>query len=113
MIRKDKTSNLVYGFHAVESLLKSDPAQLDSVILDYGRSDRRIQNLIRLIDRGQLTLVFEDRKYLDDLCGHNKHQGVAALLKSAKSRSKLTVKEFLQTCDAQSIVLVLDHIQDL
>ena len=94
--------------HPIEEAVKARPREIEWVLVDSERRDRRIQELKNLC-RGQGVAVrFGRRQALDQLAGPA-HQGVVA---------RLAVREYLEEEAALEgppggrLLLVLDEVQD-
>lgn len=112
----DKPTNrpeMVYGFHAIEALIRSNAKRVEEVRIDSGRKDKRMRQLIRLLERNHVRYAFVHKNVLSEFCGNDNHQGVVGLLSTkATFDKKMSIANFLEQCDSNALVLVLDHIQD-
>jgi 23S rRNA (guanosine2251-2'-O)-methyltransferase len=105
----------VFGFHAVESLLKQSPKQIQSLYLLKGRSDKRLQNIQQLADKCGVSTSLSSRNEMDALVKGN-HQGVIA---QTQSRVELYDENYLKSrlgkmLEEQIVpfILVLDGVTD-
>lgn len=115
-----KQSQFVFGFHAVNALLKKSPAQVEQVYLLKGRKDQRLQQIQQLLESLQVTIQWASRKQLDDLVPGN-HQGVVVHLDSTSEVTKAESydEDFLQ-CHLPKLmnrgiipfILILDGVTD-
>ena len=67
----------VFGFHAVESLLKRSPERIQLLLLQDGRRDKRMNTLETLARNQGVALQRVPRKELDSRAD-GRHQGVVA-----------------------------------
>ena len=107
-------SDWVYGFHAVESLLRRRPESIDALWLASNRRDKRAQQIEHLAQEASVTVTRVERYQLDmEIDG--RHQGVAAQT-SANSGSTPVVSEavLLERLGRGevSLILVLDGVTD-
>lgn len=68
---------LIYGIHAVESLLRTNPKSVQRLFLQQGREDKRISALSELAQNQGVLTAREPRKSLDAMVA-GRHQGVVA-----------------------------------
>ncbi len=94
--------------HPVEEAVKARPREIEWVLFDSERRDRRINELKRLCrDRG-VAVRYAERRALEQLAGAS-HQGVVARL---AVRGYLDESEAARGAPGERLLLVLDEIQD-
>ena len=71
----------VFGYHAVESLLRLDPRRVKRVLVQSNRNDKRMQALRSLAQNQGVALEPCARQTLDERV-KGRHQGVVAVLHS-------------------------------
>ena len=99
----------VYGIHAVTQFLKQSP---DRCLALYC-ADRRNPRLLELVEQARTKGVevrMEKRERLTQLGGGDKHQG--CLLEIIDSTTTLNFDQCLQATNANTLLLVLDGVQD-
>jgi len=107
--RRAERSELIYGLHAVESILKNNPVAVLQLWVQQGRRDQRLHNIIRLAEKNRIHVEPAAAGKLDNKTGGAVHQGVAAKIRQAK-RETITLQ---QLCERDRLlVLVLDEVQD-
>ncbi len=94
--------------HPVEEAIRSRPREVEWVLFDAGRRDRRIAGLRERCRRLGVPVRVGDRKMLDRLSGPG-HQGVVARL---AVRPYLPEESALEGEPGRRLVLVLDGIED-
>ena len=67
----------IYGIHAVDSLLRSNPKSVQRLWVQQGRNDKRIATLLELAQNQGVPVAREPRKDLDEMVS-GRHQGVVA-----------------------------------
>ncbi len=105
-------SEVVYGVHAVERLIKQGAA-VRTVQLVGGRLNPRLQKLQRLAERQGIPIERVPRARLDRLGGV--HQGVAAVLdEQARTAPALTEADLPALVEARPdpLLIFLDEVQD-
>ena len=95
------------GFHAVEVALSTN--QVCELYFDRRRVDQRMQALLDLAKKSQLSFIPRDKEELDRLSGGVRHQGIVAIGKVAMPRTGLI--RFLEGIELP-LVVVLDALQD-
>ena len=103
------SDNIVYGLHAVQSLLKSAPQRVEKLWLLQGRDDHRLQK-VQQQAKG-IAVEYKSRKELDQLCEGN-HQGVIAFAKAGKNFIETDLYELLESNAVTPMLLVLDGVTD-
>ena len=101
----------VFGLHAVESLLSTEPEQVLSLKLYQGREDQRLAKLLELAKRQQVSVELVPRKELDGLVS-GRHQGVVALVRAAIEQDEGDLESLLQTLQVPPFLLILDSVTD-
>jgi 23S rRNA (guanosine2251-2'-O)-methyltransferase len=102
-------TSVVIGIHAVSRRLQQAPEQCIELIC----VDKRNPRLLQLIDQARqagVDIRIEDRAHLTQLSGTSKHQG--CLLQTLDSAPSMDFQQCLQAIGPQSLLLVLDGIQD-
>ncbi len=71
-------TRIVFGFHAVLSRLRQNPASAQEVCVDRTRRDARMLDLLRMAEQKGVRVMEMERERLDGLATHGRHQGVLA-----------------------------------
>ncbi|SFO19813.1 23S rRNA (guanosine(2251)-2'-O)-methyltransferase RlmB [Nitrosospira briensis] len=103
-------TRLIFGFHAITSRLRQNPASVNEIFLDAGRRDQRARDLAKLAETQDVRLIPCDDARLAGMAGGARHQGVAACIDA--SRSYIDIEDVLDTLVEPALLLVLDGIQD-
>ena len=106
------SEEVVYGLHAVRALLERRPAAVRCVLLQAGRSDKRIQELSELARAHSISLETRPGAELDALAGGGVHQGAAARVEAAVPLDEDDLLIRLSAATRPPLVLVLDGVQD-
>ena len=99
---------ILFRLHPIEEALRSRPREVEWVLFDSTRRDRRIQELKRLCREAGVPVRFGDSKALERT-GGPKHQGAVARL---SAREYLSESEAFAGAKGERFLLVLDEIQD-
>lgn len=105
---KHKTE-IVFGIHAVESVLRSNPEQVLQLWVQAGRKDRRMQTILGIAGTHGVSVETCSRDALQKKSSDQKHQGVVAKIRSG-NKSQPGLKDILTRQDL--LLLVLDGVQD-
>jgi 23S rRNA (guanosine2251-2'-O)-methyltransferase len=100
-------ARVVFGFHAVLSRLRADPESVIEILLDAGRQDTRVRDLVAAAERAKIRVMRVPVERLDGFGG--RHQGVVA---------RVEMKNLAQDLDdvldkvEKAFLLVLDGVTD-
>ena len=109
MSRSGQRSELIYGLHAVESLLKHNPVAVLQLWLQRGRRDKRLHNIARLAEKHRIHVETIAADKLDKKLPGAVHQGVIASVRPVAANSV----SLEQLCERDRLLLlVLDAVQD-
>ncbi len=105
----------VFGYHAVESLLRLDPKRVNTVLVQSSRNDKRMQALCALARNQGVVLEPCPRQTLDERV-EGRHQGVVAVLHSGAADNSEGMPEAnllsLVGQAALPLLLILDGVTD-
>jgi 23S rRNA (guanosine2251-2'-O)-methyltransferase len=104
-------SQWVYGIHAVAALLQRQPNRIESLLLQQGRNDQRIQDIQKHAEQLGINCKVLSRDDLDKQVDGN-HQGVVALTKPAQTLRERDLTELLDSLEHQPLLLILDGVTD-
>ena len=101
----------IFGIHAVQSLLKTNPGKLRNLAVMRGRQDQRVQKIIDAAKGAGIDVKVLDKKNLDKLCSGN-HQGIVAFVEPGKRYSEADLYEIIDGLKHDPLILVLDGVTD-
>ena len=104
------SQSCIFGIHAVNKRLERSPETCVELICVEGRNPR-LRSMIDRARQSGLTVRFESKQVLDQLSDGLKHQGCVLKI-SASTGKALTLEELIQNIRDQSLILVLDGVQD-
>jgi 23S rRNA (guanosine2251-2'-O)-methyltransferase len=102
------------GIHAVKEALEAGLA-IDRIVIAKGRQDTRVEEIVQLARKRNISLRFEERSQIDRLADSKDHQGVVAL---AAARAAATLDDILAAANAgaghgaKGLVVLLDGVED-
>lgn len=103
------TESLVYGIHAVTRRLQQAPRQCIELLCADSRNPRLLL-LIELARNNGVAVRLESREQLTQIGGSRKNQG--CVLRTTESAPMMDFEQCLNGIGANSLILVLDGIQD-
>ncbi|RUM86513.1 MAG: 23S rRNA (guanosine(2251)-2'-O)-methyltransferase RlmB [Candidatus Thioglobus sp.] len=105
-------SIIIFGFHAIQAQLDSNPECLLKVYTLDNRNDKRLNTLTTQLDRLCINTQQSNKQQLDKLTKNQTHQGIAAeiLLPALPNLDGLI--HHIAKLDNNSLILILDSIQD-
>ena len=106
-----KKHDVMYGIHALESLLKQSPERVLELWLLQGRDDDRLAKIIELANTYGVSIQRSARKTLDEKAQSHQHQGVVARVKLAKALTEKDLDALLEET-SQPFLLILDGVTD-
>jgi 23S rRNA (guanosine2251-2'-O)-methyltransferase len=107
-----KKQELIYGIHAVKTILKTRPQDVTQLIVLSNRQDQRLTELTDLAAKYKLPIESYAKGKLQDLLGDVNHQGVAAKCKALTAWSETDLIEHIENASKPIVLLVLDGVQD-
>lgn len=104
--------SIVFGLHAVRTLLQQRPERAVRLLVQKGREDARVSEVLKLARAANLAFESRDPKELDRLAGSERHQGVCLYVKPAGVLGESALDDLLDKLTDPPFLLVLDGIQD-
>ncbi|AMN46387.1 23S rRNA methyltransferase [Steroidobacter denitrificans] len=103
---------IVFGIHAVRTLLQRRPERAARLMLQKGRQDARVNALLTLAQSAGVDTRYCDTRELDRLAGHQRHQGACLQVHAMGALGEGALDELLDRAAAAPLLLVLDGVQD-
>ncbi|WP_165857038.1 23S rRNA (guanosine(2251)-2'-O)-methyltransferase RlmB [Marinobacter sp. JSM 1782161] len=100
----------VFGWHAVDAVLKREPARLQQVWIQTGRQDKRAQGIVQALDELGVRWQEVHRRELDSRVD-GVHQGIVAQVAASKEWQEDDLLAALSGWDAP-FLLILDGVTD-
>jgi 23S rRNA (guanosine2251-2'-O)-methyltransferase len=104
--------SIVFGLHAVRTLLQQRPERATRLIVQKGREDARVAEVLKLARAANVPIDSRDSKELDRLAGSERHQGVCLHVKPAGVLGEGALDDLLDKLTEPPFLLVLDGVQD-
>ena len=103
---------LVFGLHAVRTLLQRFPERVLEVLLQKGRDDLRASEVLTLAQQAGARIEWRNPADLDRLTNGERHQGVCARVKTSGPLGEGALDDLLDRLEGPPLLLVLDGVQD-
>jgi len=101
---------LISGYHAVESVLTSQPKLITKLYISRTKSKREVK-ITSLAKTADINFELIDSKKIDLIVNHSKHQGFVAEISNPGFFTEKDITQRLKNLST-SKVLILDSIQD-
>ncbi|MGO1503254.1 MAG: 23S rRNA (guanosine(2251)-2'-O)-methyltransferase RlmB [Marinobacter sp.] len=105
------SEEFVFGWHAVEAVLKREPGRLQQVWIQTGRQDKRVKTITDTLDELGVKWSVVHRRELDERVG-GVHQGVVAAVSESREWTEDDLLSQLAASDKPPFLLVLDGVTD-
>jgi 23S rRNA (guanosine2251-2'-O)-methyltransferase len=104
-------TELVYGIHAVQTMLKNAAGRIQQLYLLKGRRDQRMNKLTTLAEKQGVAIQYRSREQLDDMADGN-HQGVVAECSPGEVHDEAFLNRLLDQLEEPPLLLILDGVTD-
>ncbi len=101
----------MFGWHAVEAVLKREPERLQQVWIQTGRQDKRVKSITDALDSLGVRWKVVHRKELDERVS-GVHQGIVAAVSESREWTEDDLLAQLAGSDKPPFLLVLDGVTD-
>jgi len=101
----------VFGWHAVEAVLKREPERLQQVWIQTGRQDKRVKSITDALDALGVRWKVVHRRELDERVA-GVHQGIVAAVSESREWTEEDLLAQLAGSDKPPFLLVLDGVTD-
>ncbi len=103
---------VLFGQHAVRTALTRDAKRIKRLLVQQGRNDERIQQVIALAAAVHIRPERVSRQQLDQLADGGVHQGALVLCEPMLSKDESFLEQLLDGLEAVPFLLVLDGVTD-
>ncbi len=103
-------SEIIFGFHSVESVLRNDPVNVLQLMVEKNRNDKRMTQLINYAESQGISVDYLKKTDLQKLADSNKTQGVAVRYKASAKIEGKSLEDIMQKDNV--FLLVLDGVTD-
>ncbi|QTN41761.1 23S rRNA (guanosine(2251)-2'-O)-methyltransferase RlmB [Marinobacter salsuginis] len=105
------SGEFVFGWHAVEAVLKREPERLQQVWIQTGRQDKRVKSITDTLDSLGVRWKVVHRRELDERVS-GVHQGIVAAVSESREWTEDDLLAQLAGSDKSPFLLVLDGVTD-
>ena len=108
---RENDKDVIFGRNSVAEAIKSG-RPLDSVMVARGDRSGSIPKIVADAKKAGIVIKEVDSKKLDFICGHNNHQGIAAL---GAVKEYSTIEDIFNTAterNEQPFIIICDEIED-
>ena len=105
------SGEFVFGWHAVEAVLKREPERLRQVWIQTGRQDKRVKSITDTLDSLGVRWKVVHRRELDERVS-GVHQGIVAAVSESREWTEDDLLAQLAGSDKSPFLLVLDGVTD-
>ncbi|MFY3775762.1 23S rRNA (guanosine(2251)-2'-O)-methyltransferase RlmB [Marinobacter salsuginis] len=105
------SGEFVFGWHAVEAVLKREPGRLQQVWIQTGRQDKRVKSITDTLDSLGVRWKVVHRRELDERVS-GVHQGIVAAVSESRECTEDDLLAQLAGSDKPPFLLVLDGVTD-
>ena len=105
------SGEFVFGWHAVEAVLKREPERLQQVWIQTGRQDKRVKSIADTLDSLGVRWKVVHRRELDERVS-GVHQGIVAAVSESREWTEDDLLAQLAGSDKPPFLLVLDGVTD-
>jgi 23S rRNA (guanosine2251-2'-O)-methyltransferase len=102
---------MVFGIHAVTTLLSRDPERVKKLFVVQGRLDQKIESILDLAAGQGISVERVNKNRLDDRV-QGVHQGVVAEVKPMPQLGDKELENLLDQISGTPLLLVLDGVTD-
>jgi len=104
--------SVVWGIHAVASIVSRAPERVLEVSIARERKDRRLEELLDRVSQAGISITEIPRPTLDRMADDGAHQGVIARCRPRPVASENDLEGILDGLDKAAFLLILDGVQD-
>ena len=102
----------IFGFHSVESLLRTNPESVIKVFILNNRKDKRVNELVNTLTNQNIAFSSVDKNDLDRIAKGEIHQGVISEVILPPLLNEESLFKSIINNSLKPLILVLDSIQD-
>ncbi|NVK40445.1 MAG: 23S rRNA (guanosine(2251)-2'-O)-methyltransferase RlmB [Oceanospirillaceae bacterium] len=103
---------ILFGQHAVRTALKKDAKRIKRLLVQKGRRDERMQQVLELAAGAHIRPQVVTRQELEQLADGGVHQGVLVVCEPMRSHDENYLEQLLDGLETQPFLLVLDGVTD-
>ena len=110
---RDMTDEKLYGVHPILAALQEERRRIGKIFISAQRHGAEVQRILTLAARRDIPVVTVERAQLQQLLGHDTHQGVMALVEPHGYTPWAEVLNHVTARPGPHTMLVLDGVTDV
>lgn len=103
-------AEIVYGLHAVQSLVKHQSDSITALYHDKKRNDQRLQNLLKAAEKQGIKAIAISKSEIETKADSDRHQGIVAEISQQSNQPAL--EDLLDGLKEDPFLLILDSVTD-
>lgn len=107
-----KSSDLIYGIHAVEAAIKHAAENIAVIYIQAERQDKRLMNLINQAKSARIKLQTISKMEMEKRFSEFNHQGVVAKIEGQRQYHEQDLEIIINESTHTPLFLILDGVQD-
>jgi 23S rRNA (guanosine2251-2'-O)-methyltransferase len=105
-------TELIFGLHSVQAILKTAPQRILNMYVLQGRSDQRLQKILQSAETNGIAVASTSRQKLDEMCQDENHQGLVAVCTPGEIQDETFLFKLLDNLSEPAFLLILDGVTD-
>lgn len=105
-------TELIFGLHSVQAILKTAPQRILTLHLLQGRNDQKLQKILQQAQANQISVNSTSRQKLDEMVQDENHQGVVAVCNPGEIQDEIFLFKLLENLTEPAFLLILDGVTD-
>lgn len=101
---------IIYGIHAVQSVVKHQADTVKVLFYDKKRNDKRLQQLLEMAAKQGISCVPASRAQLEEKASDSRHQGV--VVEAVERDHHIALDDLLASLKEPAFLLILDGVTD-
>lgn len=102
----------VFGLHAADKAVTEHGERIRSVWINQDRTDRRLTQLVQLLESHQIAWEPTSKTRLDELARGGNHQGIVLEITVPRELDEHDLLSAVELLSSPALILVLDQVQD-
>jgi 23S rRNA (guanosine2251-2'-O)-methyltransferase len=105
-------TEMIFGLHSVQAILKTAPQRILNIYALQGRSDQRLQKILQSAQTNGIAVATTSRQKLDEMCQDENHQGLVAVCTPGEIQDETFLFKLIENLSEPAFLLILDGVTD-
>lgn len=101
---------IIYGLHAVQSVIRHQSETVKVLFYDKKRNDQRLMQVLEMAKKQGIHCTPTNKAQLDDKADGERHQGI--LIEAVDKQQNQSLNELIENLSEPAFLLVLDGVTD-